>query len=151
MWQLLLGMIQRIQSIYLLGATILSGGLILLLNLWIDGVQNDFFVLDAFKSGERILQVMAVLFIVSALLSFSSIFQYKKRQLQFVLGRLTILINFIIIGILVYYSQNLSGEITVSEKGIGLLIPIVTIVLVALANKSIKKDEELVKSVDRLR
>ena len=151
MWQLLLGMIQRIQSIYLLGATILSGGLILLLNLWIDGVQNDFFVLDAFKSGERILQVMAVLFIVSALLSFSSIFQYKKRQLQFVLGRLTILINFIIIGILVYYSQNLSGEITVSEKGIGLLIPIVAIVLVALANKSIKKDEELVKSVDRLR
>ena len=151
MWQLLLGMIQRIQSIYLLGATILSGGLILLLNLWIDGVQNDFFVLDAFKSGELMLQVMAVLFIVSAILSFSSIFQYKKRQLQFVLGRLTILINFIIIGILVYYSQNLSGEITVSEKGIGLLIPIVTIVLVALANKSIKKDEELVKSVDRLR
>lgn len=151
MWQLLLGMIQRIQSIYLLGATILSGGLILLLNLWIDGVQNDFFVLDAFKSGELMLQVMAVLFLVSAILSFSSIFQYKKRQLQFVLGRLTILINFIIIGILVYYSQNLSGEITVSEKGIGLLIPIVTIVLVALANKSIKKDEELVKSVDRLR
>ena len=144
-------MIQRIQSIYLLGATILSGGLILLLSLWVDGEQNEFFVLDAFRGGNMMLIVMAVLFIVSAILSFSSIFQFKKRQLQFVLGRLTILINFIIIGLLVYYSQNLSGEITVSEKGIGLLIPIVTIVLVALANKSIKKDEELVKSVDRLR
>lgn len=144
-------MIQRIQSIYLLGATILSGGLILLLSLWVDGEQNEFFVLDAFKGGNMMLIVLAVLFIVSAILSFSSIFQYKKRQLQFVLGRLIILINFIIIGLLVYYSQNLSGEITVSEKGIGLLIPIVTIVLVALANKSIKKDEELVKSVDRLR
>jgi hypothetical protein len=144
-------MIQRIQSIYLLAATILSGGLIFSFELWIDSAQKDFFVLDAFNSGEVLLIVMAVLFIVSAILSFTSIFQYKKRQLQFVLGRLIILINFIIIGILVYYSQNLSGEITVSEKGIGLLIPIATIVLVALANKSIKKDEELVKSVDRLR
>ena len=67
------------------------------------------------------------------------------------LGRLSILINFIIIGIVVYFSQNLSGEINVSEKGIGLLIPILTIVFVVIANKAIKKDEELVKSVDRLR
>jgi len=51
----------------------------------------------------------------------------------------------------VYFTQNLSGEMQVSEKGIGLLIPIFTIVFVALANKAIKKDEELVKSVDRLR
>ena len=144
-------MIQRVQSIYLLAATILSGGLIFWLNLWVDEKQNDFFVMDSFHSENTLLIVMAVLFIVSALLTINAIFQYKKRQLQFVLGRLTILINFIIIGILVYFSQNLSGEITVSEKGIGLIIPILTIVLVALANKAIKKDEELVKSVDRLR
>ncbi len=151
MSQLFDSMIQRIQSIYLLGATLLSGGLIFLLNLWVDEQENVFFVIDSFSTESKLLMVMAALFIFSALLTFSAIFQYKKRQLQFVLGRLTILINFIIIGILVYYSQNLSGEITVSEKGIGLIIPILTIVLVALANKAIKKDEELVKSVDRLR
>lgn len=67
------------------------------------------------------------------------------------MGRVIILINFILLGVLVYFSQNLSGEIKISEKGIGLLIPIVTIVVISLANKAIKKDEELVKSVDRLR
>ena len=107
--------------------------------------------MDSFKIDSFLLKVMSVLFFVSAFLTFFTIFQFKKRQLQFVLGRLSILINFILLGILVYFTQNLSGEITVSEKGIGLLIPIITIVLVALANKAIKKDEELVKSVDRLR
>ncbi|SNR76890.1 DUF4293 domain-containing protein [Lutibacter flavus] len=144
-------MIQRIQTIYLLLATLISGGLIFLLNLWIDGNGVKFFVIDSFETSIILLKVMAVLFLGSSVLTFVTIFQFKKRQLQFVLGRITILINFILLGILVYFAQNLSGEINVSEKGIGLLIPILTIVLVVLANKAIKKDEELVKSVDRLR
>ena len=144
-------MIQRIQSIYLLVATILSGGLIFILNLWVNEQGNEFLVMDAFNSGNVLLVTMAVLFFVSALLTFIAIFQFKNRKLQFVLGRLTILVNFFLVGILVYFAQNLSGEIHVSVKGIGLLIPIVTIVLAVAANKAIKKDEELVKSVDRLR
>ena len=43
------------------------------------------------------------------------------------------------------------GENDISEKGVGMFIPILSIVLLALANKAIKKDEDLVKSVDRLR
>lgn len=144
-------MIQRIQTIYLLVATLLSGGAIFMFDLWtnIEGIK--FFVMDSFTSNNTLLVVMAVLFFLSAALTFVAIFQFKKRQLQFVLGRLAILTNFILLGILVYFAQNLSGEINVSEKGIGLLIPVLTIVLVVMANKAIKKDEELVKSVDRLR
>ena len=144
-------MIQRIQSVYLLLATLISGGLIFVFNLWINELGNKFFVMDSFSSGNVMLVTMAVLFFVSALISCITIFKFKNRQRQFVLGRLTILINFFLLGILVYFSQNLSGEIQVSEKGIGLLIPIFTILLVVMANKAIKKDEELVKSVDRLR
>ncbi|MDD3723268.1 MAG: DUF4293 domain-containing protein [Lutibacter sp.] len=144
-------MIQRVQSIYLLIATLLSGGLIFLLNLWVTEQGIKFFALDSLSSDNLALVSVFVLFIASAILTLIAIFQYKKRQLQFVLGRLTILINFILVGILVYFAQNLSGEIKISEKGIGLLIPIFTIVFVVLANKAIKKDEELVKSVDRLR
>ncbi len=144
-------MIQRIQSIYLLIATLLSGGLIFLLNLWVTEQGIKFFALDSLSSDNLVLASVFVLFIASAVLTLITIFQFKKRQLQFVLGRLTILINFILVGILVYFAQNLSGEIKISEKGIGLLIPIFTIVFVVLANKAIKKDEELVKSVDRLR
>jgi len=144
-------MIQRIQSIYLLIATVLSGGLIFPLNLWVTEQGTEFFALDSLSSGNLLLASVFVLFIASAILTLITIFQFKKRQLQFVLGRLAILINFILVGILVYFTQNLSGEMQVSEKGIGLLIPIFTIVFVVLANKAIKKDEELVKSVDRLR
>lgn len=144
-------MIQRIQSIYLLIATVLSGGFIFLLNLWVTEQDTKFFAFDSLSSGNMVLASVFVLFILSAIITFIAIFQFKKRQLQFVLGRLAILINFILVGILVYFTQNLSGEIKVSEKGIGLLIPIFTIVFVVLANKAIKKDEELVKSVDRLR
>ena len=144
-------MIQRIQSVYLLIATLLSGGLIFLVNLWVNEQGSKFFVIDSFNTGNVLLEGMAVLFFVSAVLTLIAIFQFKNRQLQFVLGRLAILTNFIILGIIVYFSQNLSGEIHVSEKGIGLLIPILTIVFVVIANKAIKKDEELVKSVDRLR
>ena len=146
-----INMIQRIQSIYLLIATVLSGGLIFPLNLWVTEQGTEFFALDSLSSTNLVLASVFVLFMASALLTLITIFQFKKRQLQFVLGRLTILINFILVGILVYFAQNLSGEMQVSEKGIGLLIPIFTIVFVALANKAIKKDEELVKSVDRLR
>ena len=79
-----------------------------------------------------------------------AIFKFNKRQLQFVLGRIIILINLFLLGILIYLSLNISGEVS-SEKGIGMFLPIVVILFAFLANKAIKKDEDLVKSVDRLR
>ena len=144
-------MIQRIQSIYLFVATLLSGVLILIVNLWENELGEKIYVMDSFNSGNTLIIAMGAMFFVSALLTLIAIFNFKNRQMQFVIGRLVILINFILLGVLVYYTQNLSGEVQVSEKGIGLLIPILVILLVVMANKAIKKDEELVKSVDRLR
>ena len=144
-------MLQRIQTIYLLLAAILSGGLVFWLSLWSGETGLSFYVKDGLSQDNMVLKLMSFLFFGSSVLSWLNIFQFKKRQVQFVIGRFIILINFILLGILIYFTQNLSGEIFVSETGIGLLIPLVVIVLVALANKAIKKDEELVKSVDRLR
>jgi branched-subunit amino acid transport protein AzlD len=135
-------MIQRIQSIYLLLAAGVSGGLIFLFPLWI--TENS----KVFAQNEL---VYFGLFLVSAALSLLSIFMFKNRKSQFVLGRLNIILNFILLGLLVYQSLKVSGEINFSEKGIGIFLPIVSIVLLVLANKAIKKDEDLVKSVDRLR
>jgi hypothetical protein len=93
-----------------------------------------------------------VLFGLSTTLTLISILYFKKRQHQFVLNRLTIILNLILLGLFVYRSLNLSGEtVQVSEKGIGMFLPIVAIVFLALANRAIKKDEDLVKSADRLR
>ncbi len=144
-------MIQRIQTLYLLAATFVVGGGVFVVDLWKNKEGISFFVIDSFNTENYVLIAMSLLFYISAILTFVTIFLFNNRKLQFVMGRLTILINFILLGVLIFYSQNLSGEIEVSEKGIGLLIPIFAIVLVVLANRAIKRDEELVKSVDRLR
>lgn len=136
-------MIQRIQTIYLLISAVISGGLIFVFHLWV--TEND--VLVFAKDNMTYL----LLFLASALLSLISIFKYKKRQTQFVLGRLNIILNFILLGLFVYQLLISPGESQISEKGVGIFMPIFSIVFLVLANKAIKKDEDLVKSVDRLR
>jgi hypothetical protein len=87
----------------------------------------------------------------STILAVFSVFQFKSRQTQFVVCRLNIILNLILLGLFVYRLLNLPGAFENAEKGIGLILPVISIVLLVLANKAIKKDEALVKSVDRLR
>lgn len=136
-------MIQRIQTVYLLVSAIISGGLIFVFHLWT--TEND---VPVFAKDNM---TYLLLFLGSTLLSLISIFQYKKRQSQFVLGRLNIILNFILLGLFVYQLLIPPGESQISEKGVGIFMPIFSIVFLVLANKAIKKDEDLVKSVDRLR
>lgn len=143
-------MIQRIQTIYLLLASVVSGGLIFVFNLW-NTLKEQIFVLDLFSKQLFTLKVIPFMFIASSILALVTIFLYKDRKLQFVIGRIIILINLFLLGLLIYLSLTLSGETSVSEKGIGMFLPILAILLIVLANKAIKKDEDLVKSVDRLR
>ena len=136
-------MLQRIQTIYLAIAFIVSGILPFVFALWkIDGKDVFFMTNIAYSS----------LFGLSTALSLLSIISFKKRQQQFVFNRLNMILNLILLVLFVYRSLNVSGEATlVSEKGIGMFLPIISIVMLVLANKAIKKDEDLVKSVDRLR
>ncbi len=136
-------MIQRIQTLYLFIAAGISAGLIFVFHLWTNNEGNEVFAVDNY--------MYLGLFLGSALLSLISIFSFKNRKSQFVMGRVNIILNFILLGIFVYQSLNISGETNVSETGIGILLPIFSIVCLVLANKAIKKDEDLVKSVDRLR
>ncbi len=143
-------MIQRIQTIYLFLASVVSGGLIFIFNLW-NTIKEEIFVVDLFYKEVITLKVIPLMFIMSAILSLIAIFLFNNRKLQFVIGRIIILINLFLLGLLIYLSLTLSGETLVSEKGIGMFLPILVILLIVLANKAIKKDEDLVKSVDRLR
>ena len=140
-------MLQRIQTVYLVLALLTSGVLPFFFPLWnestYDTVAEVYFMENTIYTAG---------FGLSTALSLLSILSYNKRQQQFVMNRLNIILNLILLGLFVYRSLNLSGEaITVSEKGIGMFLPIVSIVFLVLANKAIKKDEDLVKSVDRLR
>lgn len=137
-------MIQRIQSLYLILAFVVVLVLPHYIPLWKEGNGNDYY----FVASNLFLSLTGI----SSLLLIITFLSFKKRQLQFVLNRLNIILNLILLGLFVYRSLNVSGEtLAVSEKGIGMFLPIVAIVLLVLANKAIKKDEDLVKSVDRLR
>ncbi|MDB9994156.1 DUF4293 domain-containing protein [Flavobacteriaceae bacterium] len=136
-------MLQRIQTVFLLISALVIGGLY----LWFPIIKSEsgFIIIS---NNEPL--VVGLIF-GSILLTLLSILNFKKRQLQFVINRLSIILNFLLLGVFVYRSLTLSGETLVSEKGIGVLLPIISIVFLVMANKAIKKDEDLVKSVDRLR
>lgn len=139
----LVAMIQRIQTIYLLISALIMGALY----LWFPVITDT----DGNVILDRSELVILIPVFLSIALAIISILNFKKRQMQFVLNRLNILLSFVLLGVFVYRSLTLSGETLVSEKGIGILLPIISIVFLVLANKAIKKDEDLVKSVDRLR
>ena len=136
-------MLQRIQTVYLLIAALFNAGFIFLFKLWYDQAGNVVYIEDVYSA--------LGLTLLSALISIITIFLFGNRKLQFMLGRVNILLNLILLGLFVYWSLTVSGETSVSEKGIGMLTPVFSIVFLVLANKAIKKDEDLVKSVDRLR
>ena len=137
-------MLQRIQTVFLILAFVFSGALPFVFPLWETTGGKDFFFMAS--------QTYTALFGLSAAMTILSIVSYKKRQQQFVFNRLNMILNLILLGLFVYRSLNVSGEAEpVSEKGIGMFLPIISIVFLVLANKAIKKDEDLVKSVDRLR
>ncbi len=135
-------MIQRIQTVYLFLAFLCTTVLAFVFPLWTIKGKGFYFMHSP---------IYAVLFALSTTLSVISIVSFKKRQNQFVMNRLNMILNLILLGLFLNHLLNVSGETAVSEKGIGVFIPVLAIVFLALANKAIKKDEDLVKSVDRLR
>lgn len=136
-------MLQRIQTVYLFVVVLLSGLFIFFVPLWSDEAGEDIYAVDVIPA--------LALFLGSALLALISIFIYKTRKLQFVLGRVNIIVNFFLLGVFVYWLLSVPGEMEISEKGIGMFLPVLSIVFLVLANRAIKRDEDLVKSVDRLR
>ncbi len=137
-------MFQRIQTVYMSLSIIFTGFLGYAFPIWtLDNGKTFYFAMD-FK-------YLALSGAITALVAMSLI-SFKNRKQQFVFNRLAMILNLILLGLLIYRSLNLSGETpAVSEKGIGMLLPIFSIVMLVLANKAIKKDEDLVKSVDRIR
>src|SRR5699024_7517309 len=98
-----------------------------------------------------------VLTMIIILLAFVSIFLFKKRRLQL---RLTILNLFLSIGLIVlqyFLIQQTETSLIVAEMLDtatylpAAFIPIPMVVLLFLAARGIRKDEKLIRSLDRLR
>ena len=129
-------MIQRIQSLYLLFAIVVA-------------VVLFVFLPAGWESNQILYQKLGV--IVSSALSLTALFLYKKRKIQLLLGRWNILTNLYLLGLSFFYGLKLSGENFFSEKGIEVVGLVLVVIFLLLANKAIKKDENLVKSADSIR
>ncbi|MCX8533564.1 DUF4293 family protein [Chryseobacterium luquanense] len=129
-------MLQRIQTIWIL-LSVLAAAFLFITGHDVD-VFGTFPIIDV---------VSIVLVIIGAL----SLFSFKNRKRQILLNNISIIINALLIGVLVYWVQKLSGGIDFPEKGIEPVFPLIAVICLFLANIFIKKDERLVKSVDRLR
>ncbi|MDQ8143917.1 DUF4293 family protein [Chryseobacterium sp. CFS15] len=129
-------MLQRIQTIWIL-LSVLAAAF-----LYITGQD-----VDAFGN----LPIISIACIILVLVGALSLFSFKNRKRQILLNNISIIINALLIGVLVYWMQNLSGGIDFPEKGIEPVFPSIAVICLFLANIFIKRDERLVKSVDRLR
>lgn len=151
-------MIQRIQSIYLfLAASALGGSLSLPLATAsgdatvLAATGNNLFADGVFWAKEFPGWLGAAILAVAALLA---IFMFKNRHRQMQLAGLMALGALILVAMLAflgYSSARNLPEGTAAHLAVGSAFAPLAIPLLTLAYRAIKKDEELVRSSDRLR
>ena len=137
-------MIQRKQSIYLFVAGLVSMLFAINLNKLVE------ITLNFLSNPEKGSTLFSLAFFFSAALSFLAIIMFKNRKVQMALGWINIILNILLIGSFIFSLLNLPGGEN-PEKGIWAIVPLISIVLLSIANRLIKKDDNLVKSVDRFR
>lgn len=144
-------MIQRIQTLFLLLATVaLVTALFLPLGTVIqpDSPEHTFF--SALGTEAYHPMGYAAVLILSALISLASIFLWKNRPLQI---RLSVF-NILIMGVsyLVYFIYKMTqAGIVEYFWGISFFLPAAAIVCTYLAIRGIRKDEKIIRSLDRIR
>ena len=129
-------MLQRIQTIWTLLAVLAA------VSLFVTGQDVDVF------GNIPVIDISCIVLVLAGALS---IFSFKNRKRQIMLNTFSIVINALLIGVLAYWLLNLSGGIQIPEKGIEPVFPLIAIICLLIANVLIRRDERLVKSVDRLR
>jgi len=81
-----------------------------------------------------------------------AIFRFKQRLHQLKLVKIGIFLNIILVaGIFLNYFKFFTNAQIGSELGLGSYFPLISLVMLVVANRYILKDEKLVRSADRLR
>ena len=129
-------MLQRIQTVWM--------ALAVLASIFLFVTAQDVIIFDG-------IPVITIGCYILGLVGIFSIVSYKDRNRQIMLNNISIFINALLTGLLVYWLLKLSGGIQFPEKGIEPIFTVIAIICLVIANIYIRKDQRLVKSVDRLR
>ncbi len=153
-------MIQRIQTLYLLIATALMAVTIFTpMAQFFDGTQEYTLTAFALKDAAGVTAqptiYMGILLALAGVLPFIVIFLFKNRQLQIRLCAAEIVLlvgSLVVMGIYYYLSARLFDSVNgLGSLKLGVIMPLLSIVFVALATRAIFRDEVLVRSLDRIR
>lgn len=151
-------MIQRIQSVYLLIAAILMA-VVVYTPLAVLIAPDGFYLFKSmgiFENGTMLTYpswTIAACAIVTALISFVSIFLFKKRKVQIKLCYISIAFIVLFYAAFAFYlcTGQTGLEAEFSKVEYGLALPAISLILIVLALSKIKADERLVQSLNRIR
>ncbi len=157
-------MIQRIQSAYLLVSVILTFLFAFLSFASFEVNDNVYFMKVMglyYQDTSEVLfeapnmSLSAVVFF-SILLSISAVFNFKKRSVQIQLVTLAIIAQLASVGLVLFAISTLpvgilEGTMPQVNYTFASFLPIAAVVFLVLALRGIKKDEKLIKSLNRIR
>jgi hypothetical protein len=159
-------MIQRIQTVFLFLVAV-SMVLVLIFPIWqqVNPGQTQMATLtawalttvdvesgDVMESSSKIF--IALLALISLSMALFSIFQYKNRTRQMFLNMMNSLAMVINVGLIIWTSHSANELINPQANGafvLGFWAIFAGMIMNLLANRFIRKDEMLVRSVDRIR
>ncbi|MGB3076203.1 MAG: DUF4293 domain-containing protein [Chitinophagales bacterium] len=144
-------MIQRIQTLYLF-LSLICALLLYLFPIWQTTAESIDGGMQVIGAGTHLLLLpIPVLMAISHLVAIFS-FKHRKRQKQFCTGNILLYIIFFLGGLLmIQLEHHFFQHFDLFEFRLGVVLPIAGIVFNILARNGIKKDEALLRSMDRLR
>lgn len=153
-------MIQRIQTLYLVIADLLVSLLFFFPLASLTGKGGALYQFELMEfvqltKPQSIIKsngLLVSLSILAILLITVVIFLYKDRQRQLLLTVSAIFILLLTDLLVFYYAYG--GQVVVGEKfsiNLSAVLPLIAIIFLLLAITGIRKDEALVKSIDRIR
>lgn len=155
-------MIQRLQSIFLFLVSILMG-LTVFLPLWGKEEGTNKIQMNAMQmiqtAGDSVVMEQTTVYLaiiagLTAILAFWNIFNFKNRRFQMKITLFCTLLIAIFIGastFITYQAQNIFSPEIGGAFGAGYFLPVGAILFNWLSLRFIKKDEDMVRSADRLR
>jgi hypothetical protein len=137
---------------------------VLALPLWhkVDGLTHQELTLTAFgfqaqgftPGSTGPVWLIGVLAGASAAVAAFEIFQFRSRGKQLLLGSVNLLLIVSTLGAMFYFSSKGEQLLNIKLEGqylMGFYLPTLALLLNLLANRFIRRDEQLVRSMDRLR
>lgn len=136
------GLIQRPQTLYLSLAALLNFGVFF----------NPIYSQAMADPAEWIGYGLAISMTLSMILAGISAFLYKNRPFQLKLVKFATYIQIVALGFGTGVLFSLGGfGMFLWEESIGIALLVISLAMFWLSGRNIKKDEELVKSMDRIR